>query len=397
DGGADTDTLTLTGAQAETATATTTFAGTVSNLEVLRLSAATGAARTINMANADGINKLSIAGATVGALAVTNAAANFTLEQRALTSFASSVALASDVGTSDNVNLAYSAADGFTSSAAITIANVESLTITTTDAATVTVAGNMGVSFSGGLTHAALTSLNASGLTATGANGGLTFTAGALAASSVIKGGAAGTNTVIFSAANTAATFVTYTGGTGADVITGSNGLDNVVTLGNGANSFTSTGAGNNTVTGGTGVDTISVGTGANTISTGAGNDIVTIGAANGLNTVDVGAGTDTVILGGIQTAAGYYTSVTGMAAGDIINFAAVTAAASAGGALGAKITLGDASSFANYLDAAAVSATGNGTAAVIKWFQYGGNTFVVVDNSDNTTFADGVDSVIQL
>ncbi len=416
-GGDGTDTLVLTAAQAVTATGSTTFAGTVSNLEVLKLSAATGAAAAINMANADGINSLSIAGATVGALAISNAAANFTLTQRALTSFASSISLATDTGLTDNVNLAYSAADGFTSSAAFTIANVEKLTITTTDAdttaqtavivtpltatsaSTVTVAGNMGISFIGGLTQTTLTSLDASGLTATGAFGGLTFTAGALAASSVIKGAAAGTNTVIFSAANTADTFVTYTGGTGADVITGSNGLNNVVSLGNGANSFTSVGAGNNTITGGTGVDTITVGTGANTISVGAGNDIVHIGASAGLNTVDVGTGTDTIILDGIQTTSGFYTSVTGMGAGDIINLASVidtAAAVSAQTAMGAKITLGGASSFTTYLNAATA---GNGNAAntVIKWFQFNGNTYVVQDTSAAATFQDGHDSVIEL
>ena len=416
-GGDGTDTLTMTAAQAVTATGSTSFAGKVSNLEVIKLSAATGAAAAINMANADGINSLSIAGATVGALAISNAAADFTLTQRALTSFASSIALASDVGTTDNVNLAYSAADGFTSSAAFTIANVESLKVTTTDAdttaqtavivtpltatsaATVTVSGNMGVSFIGGLTHTALTSLDASGLTASGAFGGLTFTAGALAGSSVIKGGAAGTNTVIFSAANTAGTFVTYTGGSGADTITGSNGLNNVVTLGNGTNSFTSVGGGNNTVTGGTGVDTITVGTGGNTISAGAGNDIIHIGASAGLNTVDLGTGTDTVILDAIQTASGFYTSVTGAAAGDIIDLSDVigtSAAVSAQTVLGAKVTLGGASSFTTYLNAAAAG-DGNTANTVFNWFQFGGNTYIVQDTSVAATFQDGADTVIEL
>jgi S-layer protein len=416
DAGTGTDTLVMTAAQAVTATGSTAFAGTVSNFEVLKLSAATGAAAAINMANADGINSLSIAGATVGALAVSNAAANFTLTQTALTSFASSVSLASDTGLTDNVNLVYSAADGFTSSAAITIANVEKLTITTTDAdttaqtavivtpltatsaATVTVAGNMGISFIGGMTQTTLTSLDASGLTATGAFGGLTWTSGALAASSTIKGSAAGTNTVIFSAANTAGTHVTYTGGSGADTITGSNGLDNVVTLGNGTNSFTSVGAGNNTITGGTGVDTITVGTGANTISVGAGNDIVHIGASAGLNTVDVGTGTDTVVLDAIQTTSGFYTSVTGMAAGDVINLAAVVdgGTVSAQTAMGSKITLGGASSFTTYLNAATA---GDGATAntIIKWFQFNGNTYVVEDTNAAATFQDGHDSVIEL
>jgi S-layer protein len=411
------DTIIMTAAQAVIATGSTTFAANVSNFEVLRLSAATGAAAAINMANADGINNLSIAGATVGALTVTNAAANFTLTQRALTSFASSVALAVDTGSSDNVNLVYNAADGFTSSAAFTIANVEQLTITTTDAdttaqtavivtpltatsaATVTVAGNMGISFIGGLTQTTLTSLDASGLTASGAFGGLTWTAGALAASSTIHGGAAGTNTVIFSAANTASTFVTYIGGSGADTITGSNGLNNVVTLGDGTNSFTSVGAGNNTITGGSGIDTITVGTGGNTISTAAGNDIIHIGASAGLNNVNVGTGTDTVILDAIQTASGYYTSVTGMGAGDVVDLSDVTgssAAVSAQTSMGAAIVLGGSSSFADYLNAACAG-DGNTANTIIKWFQYLGNTYITEDTSAGGAFVNGSDTVISL
>ena len=411
------DTIIMTAAQAVTATGSTTFAANVSNFEVLRLSAATGAAAAINMANADGINNLSIAGATVGALTVTNAAANFTLTQRALTSFASSVALAVDTGSSDNVNLVYNAADGFTSSAAFTIANIEQLTITTTDAdstaqtavivtpltatsaATVTVAGNMGISFIGGLTQTTLTSLDASGLTASGAFGGLTWTAGALAASSTIHGGAAGTNTVIFSAANTASTFVTYIGGTGADTITGSNGLNNVVTLGDGTNSFTSVGAGNNTITGGSGIDTITVGTGGNTISTAAGNDIIHIGASTGLNSVNVGTGTDTVILDAIQTASGFYTSVTGMGAGDVVDLSDVTgtsAAVSTQTSMGAAIVLGGSSSFADYLNAACAG-DGNTANTIIKWFQYLGNTYITEDTSAGGAFVNGEDTVISL
>ena len=411
------DTIVMTAAQAVTATGSTTFAANVSNFEVLRLSAATGAAAAINMANADGINNLSIAGATGGALTVTNAAANFTLTQRALTSFASSVALAVGTGSSDNVNLVYNAADGFTSSAAFTIANIEQLTITTTDAdstaqtavivtpltatsaATVTVAGNMGISFIGGLTQTTLTSLDASGLTASGAFGGLTWTAGALAASSTIHGGAAGTNTVIFSAANTASTFVTYIGGSGNDTITGSNGLNNVVTLGDGTNSFTSVGAGNNTITGGSGIDTITVGTGGNTISTAAGNDIIHIGASAGLNNVDVGTGTDTVILDAIQTTSGYYTSVTGMGAGDVVDLSDVTgssAAVSAQTIMGAAIVLGGSSSFADYLNAACAG-DGNTANTIISWFQYQGNTYITEDTSAGGAFVNGADTVISL
>jgi S-layer protein len=410
------DTIAMTASQAGTATASVAFADKVSNFEILSLSNIVTSSLTINMANADGINNLSVAGST-SSIRVTNAAADFTLTQRGSTSSSgNSIILADYSGTSDHVNLAYAAADGFTSTGTYTMSNVERLSFTTADAdtaaqtalivarisassaGTVTLAGDMGISLIGGMTQSVLTSLDASGLTAAGAFGGLTFTTGTLAASSIIKGGAAGTNTVTFSAASIADTFVTYTGGSGADIIAGSNGRNNVVDLGAGTNSFTSAGGGNNTITGGAGADTITVGTGANTIGTGAGDDVIHIGAATGSNTVDVGTGTDTVVLDAIQTAAGNFVSVTGMSAGDIINLAAVVDghAVSTQTAMEAKVMLDGTATFANYLDAAAA---GDGATinTIIKWFQFNGNTYLVHDTNIAAAFQAGHDSVIQL
>ena len=197
----------------------------------------------------------------------------------------------------------------------------------------------------------------------------MSLTTAALAAAATIKGGA-GANTIVATAATKA---VTYEGGAKVDTITINNAQANVI----------NTGAGD---------DVIVVGTGANTINAGDGNDSITVGASAGLNTINVGAGTDTVILGAAPSAAGYYSSVTGMAAGDKIDFAAVgTVAAEA--TLGAKITLGGAANFANYLDAAVA---GNATGAV-NWFQFNGNTYVTVDAAAAATFSDGVDTVIEL
>lgn len=156
-------------------------------------------------------------------------------------------------------------------------------------------------------------------------------------------------------------------------------------------------GNGNNAVTTGAGNDVIVVGNGNNTIDAGAGNDTITIGASAGLNVIDVGAGNDTIVFSGIQTAAGYYASVTGMGAGDVIDFntTANDAAGLAAGALGAKITLGGAASFANYLDAA--TAGDGSTDSAFAWFQFNGNTYVVLDNSAAATFQDGGDQVVEL
>ena len=408
DAGAGTDVIKMTAAQAVTATGSTAFAATVSNFEVLEISAATGAAAAINMANADGINSLTTNGVTVGALTVTNAAADFTYTQKALSSFASSIALATDTGTTDNVNLAYSAADGFTSTAALTVANVESIKITTTDAnttaqtavivtpitaaaaTTVTVSGNMGVSLIGGMTQTTLTSLDASGLTATGAFGGLTWTSGALAAAATVKGGAAGTNVIDFSAATKA---VTYTGGTGADTINfaSANAQANVVTLGNGTNTFNggTNATGNNSITGGTGVDTILVGNGNNTISAGEGADVLTIGS--GSNTVTLGAGADIVNFAAAAASSAVFTTITDIAAGDQLDFTTVNAVTNAVGKLGAALTSG-VSDYQTFLNAAA----GKG-AGTLSWFQFGGDTFIVQDVSATNSFAAGTDHVVKL
>jgi S-layer protein len=426
DAGAGTaDTIIMTAADAVTATASTTFAGKVSNFEVLQLSAATGAAAAINMANADGINSLTIAGATVGALTVTNAAANFTFTQNALTSFASSIALATNT-VADNVNLVFSAANGFTNSAAYTIAGVETLTITTADTdgvantaayvapitaanvITVTVAGAVGIDLTG-LTATTLTSLNASGLTGTGTAGGLVWTSGVTTAAATITGSAAGTNIVNLSAATVADTYI---GGTGNDMVSIGNALANTITLGNGTNVVNGAATGNNTVTGGTGADTFVTATvGNNIVNFGDGANAFT--ATTGNNTYTGGTGVDTVTVGG-----GVNTITSGTGA-DVITFTAVVAngnaystitdahatlaivSTDAGQVSGTttfnatQITLASTAAFADYLNAA--SAADGSTNSVVSWFQYLGNTYIVEDNAALTTFSNGVDSAIAL
>ena len=401
DGGEGTDTIAMTAAAAVTATGSTTFAGTVSGFEVLELNAATGAAAAINLANADGINSLTINGATVGALTVTGAAAGFTLTQKALTSFASSVALASDVGTNDTVNLAFKANDGFTNTAAFTIANVENLVITTADtdtvaqtaqfvapitaaaAVNVTVSGDTGVNLTG-LTATTITNLDASGLTSTvAAAGGLTWTAGALAAAATISGSAAATNTVDFSAATKA---VTYTGGTGNDAITANvTGDVATITLGDGVNSVaggTATKA--LTVTGGAGVDTITTGDGADVITAGAGNDIISSG--KGLDQLTGGAGNDTFNIVA-NTNGNIFATITDAAAGDILSFADST------GFNATQVTLGGTAVFQDFLNEAAKGDESEN----LSWFQFGGNTYVVEDVNAESSFVNNVDEVVKL
>lgn len=416
---------------ATTASSATTFETKISNFEVVKLAGAAGAGVTVNVANLDDVSKVDVAVDLGQTLAVSNIASGGTVTYHTAQTAASTITVANAAtGTADAFNVAISAAAARNINA-LTISNVETVNFLTDDTAatstgiehtasltaaaatSVTVAGDAGLTLT--FTGTALTTFDASGVT----DGDVTWTSGALAAAASVKGGAtADANVIVVSAA---LDDITYVGGSGTDTITMNHATNhdatvNSFTLGNGSNTLTAgNNDGDNTVTGGTGVDTITlgngsntittssgndvitVGTGANTIDAGAGNDTITIGASAGTNTIDVGTGTDELVFTGVQTAAGYYVSVTGLGAGDTIDFSAT--ANDGGGlataALGAKVTLGGASSFANYLDAAT---SGDGhTDSDFGWFQYSGNTYLVLDNSAAATFQDGDDQVIEL
>ena len=393
DAGAGSDTAKMTTALAVAATASAAFAATVSNFEVLQLSNTTGGAVTINFTNADGMNSLTTTGVDTGALTITNVAAGFTLTQTAANTAAQSVSMLVDTGTSDVVNLVFKGTNGYTNGAnATTIANIETLNITTDDTdttaattpftsiitatavKTVTIAGDAGLDATG-LTGTALTSFDASGVTATGAGGAVTITTGALAAAATLTGGA-GTNTINAAAATKA---VTITGGAGTDTLTGGAGGDTIVG-GNGTNTLVG-GAGIDTITGGTGVDTITGGTGADTLTGGTGADVFiysTVGDSTrtNLDTITdlaVGTGGDSITLVDTGTEVGV-----------------------AGGVLTAAMT--DVSLAGTFLEALDIASAGAGnTNAIVTWFQYAGNTYLVEDRGLGATNDPATDVVIKI
>jgi len=265
-------------------------------------------------------------------------------------------------------------------------------------------------------TDTTITSLNASGIidhaAATG-TGGLTWATGALAGANTITGSATGANTIDWTSSTAAAT--TYVGGSGADVLVFTNAKNNVITLGDGANSINTgaaAGTGNNTITGGAGADTVkltsgnntvNLGNGANTFQVGAGNntyvggtgvDQVTVGG--GQNTITVGAGADIVTFSAVSSTGNNYSTVTDIAVGDKIVFTDAGQVSGTSTFVTAKISLLPTAAFADYLIAASAS-TAAATNSVYSWFQYGGNTYIVEDNSASATFDSGVDSVVQL
>ncbi len=130
-------------------------------------------------------------------------------------------------------------------------------------------------------------------------------------------------------------------------------------------------------------------GAGADTISGGANSDTFT------------GNGSDDVFITQKHGTKFTFDTVTDFGTGDTIQFAVSAVSADAvAAALGSKITLVGAG-LTDYLDVAAADATANGADAVdvasLKWFQFGTDTYVVADNSNDTTFDVANDVVIKL
>ncbi|MCL5969280.1 MAG: hypothetical protein M1359_08550 [Betaproteobacteria bacterium] len=166
----------------------------------------------------------------------------------------------------------------------------------------------------------ALTNINLTGA------GTVSITSEALAlnVNSVVDASAAtGAVTLNFSAGT--GNGIALRGGSGNDVLTGSNVADRGNQLSGGAGNNTITGGqaadvitaghGNNTITGSGGNDSITVGNGNNNITTTGGND--TIVAGNGINVIVAGAGNDTITVGT------GYNLITGGAGRDVITFGA--------------------------------------------------------------------------
>ncbi len=275
----------------------------------------------------------------------------------------------SDVaGTSDAYSIAFNAATTGTTSSP-----------TTVDGKTLSIAGIENVSIASGAASGVasnvltLTDAAAKAVTITGSQALTLSFSGAF--------GTAGTNglATVDASAATGAVTIDFTTGTvgiataGLTVSTGA-GAD-VLTFGTAAT--ISTGAGNDTVTLG----------GASTVDLGAGNDIVTTSAA--ASTITGGAGNDDFRVA-LSLGAANMTTITDAAVGDKITFVnqgAETFAAT-------KLNVNAATTLTDALN---IAAAGDGsTNGAISWFQYGGNTYIVEDNSAGATFGAG-DIVVKL
>jgi S-layer protein len=112
------------------------------------------------------------------------------------------------------------------------------------------------------------------------------------------------------------------------------------------------------------------------------------------LNTLTGGEGSDTFVIGTASLNVNSYATITDFGVNDLIKLSgADTFKAS-------KVTLGDTAVFQDYANAAVndldTTTSGKDMAA---WFQFAGNTYVVVDikTTNSTTFINGEDFIVKL
>lgn len=278
DAGEGVDTLTLSAADAVTASAGTTYETTVSGFDKLAIGnvAATG---TVNLANIDDLNDVTVAGVAGGhALTLSNAVSGVNVRFADATQTSTAVTLA-NAGTADVANVFITTADNAALLGTVDLTGFETVniatadtdtdttvatstitTLTAGDATSVVVTGTAGLALGAGFAGTKVTSFDASGVTV----GAVTYTTGALAAAATINGGA-GADTLNAASATKA---VTISGGAGNDSITGSS------TKGSTLNGD----AGNDTITGGAAADVVDGGTGTDTF---VANNAEQAGASN--------------------------------------------------------------------------------------------------------------------
>ena len=340
-GGDGKDTLVMVAADIVTADNDLAFSSLVTGFEQLYVAASTGG-QNINLTNMGQTSDVVVgAEAGAGVVTLTNLANGGTVTQvGAHTGVTVSNALFGAAGaTSDSVNLVMAAAAGF-NGGTFTAANVETVNLNATD-----------TSVAAGITAmtATVTADKATTLNVTGnAGANLTLTGSVKLAT---LDASASTGAVDATSVSTAA--ITMKGGSAGDSFT-ANGTTASTLIGNGGADTLTTNGGLTTLTGGDGLDLF-------VIQTAGAND-------------------------------GIYSTITDASAGDRIELMDVGDPTFNT----TKVALAPTASFSDYLDAATAATTG-ATDAIIRFFEYGGNTYIVEDMSNDATFDDGVDVIVAL
>jgi S-layer protein len=308
--------------------------------------------------NANGFTALEVGLLGAGNASFTNVAAGVGLTQLATMGNDLTVSLADATGTSDVFNLNMKSAGAIGNAGeTITLNGVETVNVSLDDTDTTAHVNVLE------LVGDKVTTVNVSGDAGLQVlNAPATITN--FDASGVVLGKVTDTGVTFTSTNSTVAEIVNIKGSNGVDALSGS-------------------ATANDVIDGGAGADTIIYTGGSDTFTGGAGND-----------TFDINAN-------GTKAA---HAKIMDLTAGDKIDFAGVIDAgtlgnvdyaAGAGGFGAQKVTLGAAATLDMYLDAAAAAdgATGD---EIVKWFDFGGDTYVVVDNTAGATFS-ATDSVVKL
>ena len=317
------------------------FSALVTGFEALTVTGGTGA-QAINLTNMAITSNITVA-TGAGTLTVNNIANGGTLTltgDRAGDGVTLVNALFGAVAaTADVINVTMGAADGF-DGGTVTAANVETINLAALDLYTTAAAHTLA------LVADKATTLNVTG----NAGAALTLTSSVKLAT---LDASASTGAVSATSVSTAA--ITMKGGSAAD-------------------SFVANGTTASTLLGNGGADTLTTNLGLTTLTGGAGNDLFVIpgAAANG----------------------NVYTTITDATAGDRIQLFDVASGTEVWNTT--AISLAGTASFSDYLNAASTSGTG-ATTAQISWFAFGGNTYIVEDASDSTSFFAGTDAVVAL
>jgi S-layer protein len=184
---------------------------------------------------------------------------------------------------------------------------------------------------------------------------------------------------------------LTLTGSTKVTSIDASSGYTGNLTV----TSLNTTSA--TTIKGGSGNDVLTAATGttADKLFGGAGDDVLTANA--GLTEMTGGAGRDTFVINTASLNVNSYATILDFTKDDLIKLDVK------GGVVGfaaSKVTLAPTAVFQDYANAAmnALNTTAaNGSLAA--WFQYGGDTYIVVDEAttDSSTFINGEDFIVKI
>jgi len=155
-----------------------------------------------------------------------------------------------------------------------------------------------------------------------------------------------------------------------------------------GALTATTNGTVAQTITGGAGADSLTSAAQSDVLNGGAGSDTLTVGAGSSLVTLTGGSGSDTFAIGRNLGNVNSYATITDLSAGDKLLFAT-----GANTFNSSKVTLQDTAVFQDYANAA----INNTNAGDITWFQLGGNTYVIQNVADGSSFNNAQDIIVRI